>query len=189
MQERCVPIKLIAFKMVHTIKYFIHILNTQMHTHMHAYILTALQCDCNDQFLLSDCRHNGWTCTAREGTGACATRVRLLSNGNISRETRCLDMRLNPFHCSGRYNTDTDVWVCCNDTDYCNRDLSPTLNLPAPTQTLAASSSSAADVIVRIPSVQAPSERVAACFLLLSHQLLRHYLPHQFLLHLVRRTM
>ena len=145
--------------MVNTIKYFTHILNTQMHTHIHTYILTALQCNCNDQFWLSDCRHNGWTCTARGGTGVCATRVRLLSNGTISRETRCLDMRFNPFHCSGRFNTNTDVWQCCNNTDYCNEDLSPTLNLPAPTQTtLAASSSSAADVIVRTPSVQVPSE-------------------------------
>ena len=78
----------------------------------------------------------------------------ILSNGTISRETKCLDKGLNPLHCSGGYNTDTDVWECCSDRDYCNEDLSPTLNLPSPTQTtLAASSSSAAVVIVRTPIV------------------------------------
>ena len=81
-------------------------------------------------------------CTAREGTGVCAARVRLLSNGTIFRETKCLDMRLNPLHCSGGYNTDTDVWVCCSDTDYCNEDLTPTLNLPSATSDTPPSSSS-----------------------------------------------
>ena len=112
---------------------------THTHTHTHTHF-TALQCDCNDQFWLSDCRHNGWTCTAREGTGVCSTRVRLLSNGTIIRETKCLDKRFNPLHCSGGYNTDTDVWECCNDRDYCNTDLSPSLNLRATSSTQAPSS-------------------------------------------------
>ena len=129
---------------------------SQIHVHTlqftHIYHFTALQCDCNDQFDLSDCRHSGWMCTAREGTGVCTTRVRLLSNGTIFRETKCLDMRLNPYHCSGGYNKDTDVWVCCSDRDYCNADLTPTLNLPAATTDTPLSSSPASSALLPTPT-------------------------------------
>ena len=116
---------------------------TSSSTTMYAHHFTALKCACNDQFHLSDCRHDGWMCTAVEDTGVCTTRVRLISNGTILRETKCLNTHLNPLHCYGSYNTDTDVWVCCSDRDYCNADLTPTLNLPAATTDTPPSSSAA----------------------------------------------
>ena len=142
---------LIAFAMVcHP---SIHISHIHVRSHTHAHIFAALQCDCNDQVWFSDCRYNDWTCTVRGDTGVCTTRARLLSNGTISRETKCLDMRLNPFHCSGRYNTDTDVWACCNDTDYCNSNLTPTLNLPAATvHSLPSSNPVSSSVVLSTPT-------------------------------------
>ena len=73
--------------------------------------------------------------------GTCLTRVHLV-DGEVIRETRCLIKTLNPLVCIGAFDTDTDVYECCDDYDFCNGDLTPTIVIPSPTNATLTNSSS-----------------------------------------------
>ena len=63
--------------------------------------------------------------------GACSTRIRLY-DGTVRTLYDCVRTNLNPVLCSGAYNSNTTVYECCTDGDFCNENLSPTFP-PSPT--------------------------------------------------------
>ena len=55
-----------------------------------------------------------------DNVGACFARLTVLGDGTNRRDTGCLRTDWNPLHCIGGHNTDTNVYECCSDRNYCN---------------------------------------------------------------------
>ena len=109
------------------------------HIHINTHIHPALQCTCNNDSWISDCRWEGWTCTEPDGLSVCYAKVTVLSDGSIRRDFGCLRTDFNPPDIySGRRNTNTIVYECCKG-NLCNEHLSPSLHgVATPTDTSAA---------------------------------------------------
>ena len=112
----------------------------------------ALTCKCNNEFVLSDCRFEGWTCTVPDSIGACFTRIRLL-NGTVRTDYDCLLIPYNRLWCDGALNSNTSIYECCTDGDFCNENLSPTF-LPSSDST---NSSTPRDTVTSITTSQTTS--------------------------------
>ena len=65
-----------------------------------------------------------------DSTGACFTRTRLY-NGTVRTDYDCLLIPYNRLLCNGDRNSNTSVYECCTDGNFCNENLSPTLFPPS----------------------------------------------------------
>ena len=101
-----------------------------------------------------------------DGSGACSTRIRLY-NGAVRTDYDCVDTNLDPVLCSGAYNSNTTVYECCTDGDFCNENLSPTLPTSSDStnsSTNAVTSITPSSVMVSTSSAIGPTPDPGECY-------------------------